>query len=261
MNKSTHNERYKRQIRLPEFNENAQEILNQTRALIVGAGGLGAPVMQYLAAAGVSLSIYDDDRIEVSNLNRQILFNESDVGKYKAECAKERLEAQNPQISIRSHPERVTIQNARALVREADLVVDCSDGLPLKFLVNDACVVEKRPLVHGAASAFSGQALLVKEGGACLRCLFEGVPPAGTVPTCREVGVLGSTVGVVGAFMANMALQHLIKSTDFGGRFYSFDLKEGMRAIKLSKRAGCEVCGESPSIDASDPEDYRAADA
>ena len=167
-------ERHSRQLLLPEVGEAGQRALAGARALVVGCGGLGAPVVQYLAAAGVGhLSLYDDDVVERSNLNRQLLHREVDIGRWKAERASEWVQALDPALVVQAHVERVTTQSARTLVAAHDIVLDCTDGLPNKYLLNDACVREDTPLIHGAATAFDGQLLVVPGAtGPCLRCLW-----------------------------------------------------------------------------------------
>lgn len=255
--------RYARQLVLAEVGHEGQARLSRARVLVVGCGGLGAPVIQYLAAAGVGhLILVDDDVVEVSNLNRQVLFSEADLGQRKAERAAAVASALHAGLRVEARVERLhggTIQRA---VREADLVVDATDGLPTKFLLNDACVLEDRPLVHGAATGFSGQVLLVPgRRGPCLRCLFEEPPPAGTVPTCRESGVLGAVTGVVGSFMAAEAVKWILGNPQtLVGRLLTVDvLTPVVRPIRFGRRASCAACGDVPSVDLRNASDYERA--
>lgn len=254
-------ERHGRQLLLPEISAEGQERLSLARVLVVGCGGLGAPVIQYLAAAGVGrLTLADDDQVELSNLNRQVLHRSADVGRKKAERAAEWVRELDEALTVVPLLARVGVRNARELVREHDLVVDCTDGLPQKFLLNDACVLEDVPLVHGAATAFSGQVLVVPgASGPCLRCLFEDVPPPGTVPTCQEAGVLGGTVALVGSLMALEAVKHLARVGEVpAGRFLSVDaLEPSLRPVRFSRRADCAACGDEPEVDARTPADYE----
>lgn len=254
-------ERHGRQLLLPELGPEGQARLDDARVLVVGCGGLGAPVIQYLAAAGVGrLTLCDDDDVELSNLNRQVLHRAADVGRKKAERAAEWVRELDPELSVSAVPLRLGVGNARERVREHDVVVDCTDGLPGKFLLNDACVIEDKPLVHGAATAFSGQVLVVPgAAGPCLRCLFEDVPPPGTVPTCQEAGVLGGTVALVGSLMALEVVKLVARVGDVvGGRFLTVDaLEPSVRAMRFSRRADCAACGDEPEVDARTPADYE----
>lgn len=254
-------ERHGRQLLLPEISAEGQARLARARVLVVGCGGLGAPVIQYLAAAGVGrLTLADDDQVELSNLNRQVLHRSADLGRKKAERAAEWVRELDEEIGVMPLLERVSVGNARELAREHDLVVDCTDGLPAKFLLNDACVLEDVPLVHGAATAFSGQVLVVPgASGPCLRCLFEDVPPPGTVPTCQEAGVLGGTVALVGSLMALEVVKRLAGVGEVpAGRFLSVDaLEPSLRPTRFSRREDCVACGDEPEVDARTPADYE----
>jgi adenylyltransferase/sulfurtransferase len=259
--------RHSRQLLLPEVGEVGQARLAAARVLVVGCGGLGSPVIQYLAAAGVGrMTLCDDDVVEASNLNRQLLHRAADVGRRKAERAAEWVSELDPQLEVHARTDRLSTGNAREAVRDHQLVVDCTDGLPVKFLLNDACVMEDVPLVHGAATGLSGQLLVVPgRAGPCLRCLFEDVPPAGTVPTCQEAGVLGATTALVGSLMAMEAIKRLLeRSDDQPGRFLSIEaLRAEVRPLRFGRRADCAACGDEPEVDARTPDDYapRACEA
>lgn len=246
-----------------EIGPAGQASLASARVLVVGCGGLGAPVISSLAAAGVGhLTLVDDDTVEASNLNRQVLFTEADVGRRKAEVAAERARQLGGAVEVVARTERLAAGGARAAVRGCSLVVDCADGLPTKFLLNDACVREDVPLVHGAATAWSGQVLVVPgRRGPCLRCLFEGPLPAGALPTCRTAGILGAVTGVVGSFQAAEAVKLLVGNTNvLAGRLLAIDvLTPSVRAVAFPRRADCPACGDAPSVDGTNPADYDAA--
>lgn len=254
-------ERHGRQLLLPEIGADGQARLARARALVVGCGGLGAPVIQYLASAGVGhLTLCDDDRVELSNLNRQVLHRSVDVGRHKAERAAEWVRELDGALEVEPLRARVGVGNARELARAHDVIVDCTDGLAGKFLLNDACVLEDVPLVHGAATGFSGQVLVVPGArGPCLRCLFEDVPPPGTVPTCQQAGVLGGTVALVGSLMALEAVKLLAGAAEApAGRFLSVDaLEPSLRPTRFSRRPDCAACGDEPEVDARTPADYE----
>lgn len=253
--------RHARQIALPELGPGGQLRLARARVLVVGCGGLGAPVVQYLAAAGIgALTLVDDDVVEPSNLNRQVLFGEADVGRRKAERAAEVVGAIDPGIAVEALVQRLTGAGARRQVAAHDLTIDATDGLPMKFLLNDACVLEDKPLVHGAATAWSGQVLVVPgRSGPCLRCLFEEPPPVGTVPTCRTAGILGAVTGVIGAFMAAEAVKVIVSHPrTLVGRFLAVDvLTPQVRELAFTRRARCRACGDAPDVDVTNAADYQ----
>ena len=241
--------RYARQLVLPEVGEKGQEKLKRSRVLVIGAGGLGSPVLYYLAAAGVGkLGIVEMDRVEPSNLNRQILYTEADVGRPKAEAARERLLALNPHIEVVAYPERFTARLAERIVPEYDLLVDSSDNFPTRFLTNDAAVLFDRPLVHGSIYRFEGQiSLFHYQGGPCYRCLYKKPPSR---PAGGEAGVLGALPGVVGAWMAMEALKALLGIGEpLSGRLLFYDaLTAETRRFAFPRDPACPVCGENPSI-------------
>lgn len=256
-------ERHGRQLLLPEVGPVGQERLDAARVVVVGCGGLGAPVIQYLAAAGVGhLTLCDDDVVERSNLNRQVLHTDADIGAPKVLSAARFVRALDPHLHVDARQARVGVGEVRALIRGHDLLVDCTDGLPMKFLLNDAAVAEDVPLVHGAASAFAGQAMFIPgRSGPCLRCLFEDMPPPGTVPSCQVTGVLGATVALVGSLMVNLALHHLARRPGpEAGKFLVVDaLGPAVRTVRVPSRRDCGACGAEPLFDATVAEDYTPA--
>lgn len=203
--------RYQRHLTLAGFGPAGQEKLKRGSVLVIGAGGLGCPALLYLAAAGVGrLVIVDSDRVEVSNLQRQVLYRESDAGAWKAIAAAHHLRSLNPAITIEPHTARFTRHNALALVRDVDVVLDGSDNFATRYLVNDACVLGDRPLVYGAIQGFTGQASVFNwRGGPTYRCLFPEPPEAGTVPNCAEAGVLGVLPGLIGTVQATETIKLL----------------------------------------------------
>ena len=252
--------RYARQLVLPELGPVGQERLRSARVLVVGCGGLGAPVIQQLAAAGVGgMTLVDDDVVEVSNLNRQTLFGEADVGDRKAVVAAGFVRRLDSDIDVQPLVERVTTARARRLVAAHDVTVDCSDGLPTKYLLNDAAVRERRPLIHGAATAWSGQVLVVRSPqGPCLRCLFPSLPPRGSLPTCRTAGILGAVTSVVGSFQAAEAVKVLVGDPRaLSGRFLAIDVLEpSTRVMTFPRDPACPACGDLPICDAEHDADY-----
>ena len=202
---------YARQLSLPEWGAQGQQKLKKARVLVIGAGGLGCPVLTYLAAAGVgTLGITDFDRVEMSNLHRQVLYTVADVGRPKAEAAAERLRSQNPYIHIDTYTEGLNRDNALTILKNYDLVVDGSDNFPTRYLVNDACVLLDIPLVFGSIYKFEGQVSVFNHrGGPTYRCLYPTPPGEGEVPNCAEVGVLGVLPGIVGSLQALEAIKLL----------------------------------------------------
>jgi adenylyltransferase/sulfurtransferase len=244
--------RYGRQLILPEVGVRGQERLLAASALIVGAGGLGSPAALYLAAAGVgTLGLIDDETVALSNLHRQILHATEALGRPKVLSAQARLEALNPEVSVRAHQERLTAANASELIRAYDVVLDGSDNFPTRYLVNDACVLLGKPLVHGGVVHLRGQVLTVlPRRSACLRCVFPEPPPAGAIPSCQEAGVLGSTAGIMGSLMAHEALKLLLGLGEpLADRLVVFEGGPSrFREVPVRRNSNCAVCGEAPSI-------------
>jgi molybdopterin/thiamine biosynthesis adenylyltransferase len=247
-------ERYSRNILLKEIGVKGQEKLLSGKALIVGAGGLGAPAAMYLAAAGVgTIGIADPDEVDLSNLQRQIIHSTADVGLAKIESARRTIEALNPGVKVIAVKEALTSENALKLISGYDLVLDGTDNFPAKFLINDACVIAKKPFVHAGIIRFTGQLITyAPDRGPCYRCLFPAPPPPGAVPTCRQAGVIGAMAGVIGSLQAMEAVKLMTGAGELLlGSLLTYDaLKMEFRKIKVGRRPSCPVCGDNPSITA-----------
>ncbi|MBN1318040.1 MAG: HesA/MoeB/ThiF family protein [Anaerolineales bacterium] len=243
-------DRYDRNIKLENFGKSGQEKLLNSRALVIGAGGLGSPAIYYLAAAGVgALGIADGDIVDASNLQRQILHTVSDIGKLKTASAKEKIERLNPDVKVAEYPQAVNRNNIEAIICDYDFILDCTDDLRSKFLINDACVLLKKPFCHCGVLGFSGRILTFVPGHACVRCAFEE-PIRSATPTARDVGILGATVGTLGAMQAGEAIKYLSGS---GKPFKDFvlhiDLLKGSnKRITVKRDKKCPVCGINPTI-------------
>lgn len=240
--------RYSRHLNLEGVGAEGQEKIKSARVLVIGVGGLGSPVAMYLAAAGVgTIGLADDDVVEATNLQRQVLYGNDDVGRYKAERAAERLKAQNPGIHVNVYRTRVDTENIRELVRDYDFIIDGVDNFSTKFLINDACVIEKKPFCHGGVVQFHGQVMTYVPGnGPCYRCIFEEIPPAGTVGNCSELGVMGAMVGMVGTIQAMEAMKYILGMGELlTGSLLTVDgLTMGFRKVRFPRpRKGCPVCG------------------
>jgi molybdopterin/thiamine biosynthesis adenylyltransferase len=234
-------------------------VLAGSRVLVVGMGGLGCPAAIALARSGVStIGIADDDLVEVSNLHRQILFEDRDVGRPKVSAAAKKLAALAPFATIVAHETRLLPPNAIDLVRAYDVVVEGSDNFATKFLAADACRIAEKPIVHGAAVRWHGTALAVGPGGSpCYRCLFEDLPRE-NAPNCAEAGVVGPMVGVVAAVQADLALA-ILRGEDVLGTLFTFDGKTlDSRRRRIGRREGCDLCSERRSITTIEPSRYIA---
>jgi adenylyltransferase/sulfurtransferase len=244
--------RYSRHIILPEVGGKGQKKISEAKVLMVGAGGLGCPVGYYLAAAGVgTIIIVDNDEVELSNLQRQIAHSVNTLGVNKADSAKKTYEALNPDVNVITVKERINSKNILDLMKDADIVVDGTDNFPTRYLINDACVLQKKPLVSGAILRFEGQVTTIVPGeGPCYRCLFEEPPPAGLVPSCQEAGVLGVLPGVIGALQATEVLKIVLGKGDLlMGKLLIYDaLGVNFRRVKIPKNDDCPVCGKNPTI-------------
>ena len=240
--------RYSRHLNLEGVGREGQEKIKSARVLIIGAGGLGSPVAMYLAAAGVgTIGLADDDVIEATNLQRQVLYRDSDVGMHKADRAAERLKAQNPGIHVDVYRTRVDGDNIRELIRDYDFIIDGVDNFPAKFLINDACVMEGKPFCHGGVVQFHGQVMTYVPGrGPCYRCIFEEMPPAGTVGNCLELGVMGAMVGIIGTIQAMEAMKYILGVGELltGCLLTVEGLTMNFRKVKFPRpRRDCPACG------------------
>jgi len=245
--------RYSRHLILPEVGLAGQKRIKAASVLCIGAGGLGSPIAMYLAAAGIGkIGIVDFDTVDFSNLQRQILHTDADVGRSKAESAKETIRGINPHCEVVIHNTRISSENALDLIRPYDIVVDGTDNFPTRYLTNDACVLLKKPNVYGSIFRFEGQASVFAPhlGGPCYRCLYPEPPPPGMVPSCAEGGVLGVLPGIIGCIQTNEILKlALNKGTTLVGRlllFNALDMK--FRELKLRRDPACPVCGDHPTI-------------
>lgn len=252
--------RYSRQLILPEVNADGQRRIRAARVLCIGAGGLGSPAALYLAAAGIgTLGLVDADRVDASNLQRQILYGTGDVGKPKLEAARTRLRDLNPDVEIVLHEARLTSANAQEIIASYDVVIDGSDNFPTRYLSNDVCVFARKPNIYGSVFRFDGQASVFAPhlGGPCYRCLFPEPPPPGAAPSCAEAGVLGILPGIIGLIQATEALKLIIGAGEtLAGRLLHFDaLKMKFREFNLRRDPQCPVCGDAPTIFA--PIDYE----
>ena len=232
--------RYARQITLPEIGEAGQEKLRRGSVLIVGAGGLGSPAALYLAAAGVgTIGLVDFDRVDVTNLHRQVLYGTSDVGRPKLDAAQERLADLNPEVRVMAHDARLTSENALEILRGYDVILDGTDNFATRYLVNDACVLLGKPNVYGSIFRFDGQvSVFATSDGPCYRCLYPEPPPPGLVPSCAEGGVLGILPGIVGSLQATEAIKLIAGIGEtLAGRLLLFDaLRTTFRVMKVRRR-------------------------
>jgi len=245
--------RYSRHLILPEVGMAGQKKICSTSVLCIGAGGLGSPIAMYLAAAGIGrIGVLDFDKVDFSNLQRQIIHGTSDVGRPKTISAKETINGINPNIDVVIHETRISSENALEIISQYDIVVDGTDNFPTRYLTNDACVLLKKPNVYGSIFRFEGQASVFAPhlGGPCYRCLYPEPPPPGMVPSCAEGGVLGVLPGIVGTIQATEILKLALgKGSSLVGRlllFNALDMK--FRELKLRRDPECPICGDKPTI-------------
>ncbi|OGC04711.1 adenylyltransferase [candidate division WOR-1 bacterium RIFOXYA12_FULL_43_27] len=244
-------ERYSRHIILKNVGGVGQEKLLAGKVLIIGAGGLGSPAAMYLAAAGVgTIGIVDFDRVDLTNLQRQIIHFTKDLNKEKVLSAKEKMEAINPDVKVVTHQLLLNSTNIIDIIKDYDFIVDGTDNFPIKFLINDACVIEKKAFSHGGILRFEGQTFTRTPGNACYRCVFREPPPKNAVPTCSQAGILGAVAGMLGTIQAAEALKYIIGIGDLlENRLLIFDaLKMEYRTVKIKKSKTCPICGDSPTI-------------
>ena len=245
-------ERYSRQIILEEVGGAGQEKLLSSKVLIVGAGGLGAPAALYLAAAGIgTIGIIDYDKVDLTNLQRQIIHHTADIGTEKVDSARAKIQAINPEVTVRTHQTRVTAENISEIIRQYDFIIDGTDNFPAKFLINDACYFEKVPFSHAGILRFYGQLITVLPGETtCYRCIFREPPPAGVVPSCSQAGVLGVLAGIVGSLQATEAMKYLLGVGNLlTNALLSYDaLGMEFHKVSLNRNPDCPLCGKNPQI-------------
>ena len=248
-------ERYSRHILLEEVGVEGQEKLLQSKVLIIGTGGLGAPAAMYLAAAGIgTIGLVDGDVVDLSNLQRQIIHQTKDVGKLKVESGKDTINELNPDVNVITYNEFATSENILRIIKDQDydFIIDGTDNFAAKFLINDACVLAKKPFSHAGIIRFQGQltTYIPDNNTPCYRCIFQTPPPEGMVPTCREAGVLGVMGGVVGTLQATEAIKYILGlGQTLAGYLLTYDgLKMEFKKIKINHNKKCGVCGDAPTI-------------
>ena len=258
-------ERYSRHITLKEIGVRGQKKLLSAKVLIIGAGGLGAPAAMYLAAAGVgTIGIADCDNVELSNLQRQIIHTTDDIGKPKVQSAAETIKSLDPDVEVITYHEYVNSKNIASMIAGYDFIIDGADNFPTKFLINDACVLSRKPFCHAGILRFEGQLMTYVPGiSPCYRCIFEAPPPKDAVPSCREAGVIGAMSGVIGSMQALEAVKYITGQGELlTGSMLVFDgLKMEWRKVRFPKRnPRCPVCGDTPTItELSDEEQVSCA--
>lgn len=251
--------RYARHIILPEIGGIGQERLLKARVLVVGAGGLGSPLLLYLAAAGIgTLGVVDFDRVDLTNLQRQVLYGTGDVGRLKVESAAEAVRRINPEVKVEAHADRLTAANALALVGRYDIVADGTDTFDARYLLNDACHFAKRTLVSAALLRFDGQLSTFKSWAGpphpCYRCLFREKPEPGLIPSCSEAGILGSLAGTMGTLQGTEVVKEILGiGRSLSGRLLLYDaLETSFRMLNLARDPDCPLCGDHPTFTAAD---------
>ena len=257
-------DRYSRHIIMDDVGPGGQEALLDADVLVLGAGGLGSPIIQYLAAAGVGhLGIADDDEVELSNLQRQVVHGDDDVGRKKVDSAAEFVSDLNPDVEVEKRDLRVDPDNVEGLIEGYDFVVDGTDNFRTRYLVNDACTLAGIPFSHGSIFQFEGQITTFGGGddSPCYRCMFPEAPPAGMVPNCATAGVLGVLPGTVGCIQATEAIKFVLEAGDLlDGRMVFYDaLEMEFDAVEIRKKDDCPVCGDDPAIDSVHDVEYTAS--
>jgi len=257
-------DRYSRHIVMDEVGAEGQAALRDAAVLVVGAGGLGAPIVQYLAAAGVgTIGIADDDVVELSNLQRQVIHGTDDVGRPKVDSAEEFVAGLNPDVDVEKHQLRVTADSVEELIAGYDFVVDGTDNFQTRYLVNDACTLAGVPFSHGSIFRFEGQITTFagEADSPCYRCMFPEAPPAGTVPDCATAGVLGVLPGTVGLVQATETVKYVLDEGDLlDGRMVFYDaMHMEFDTVEIAKKPDCPVCSDDPAIDSVHDVEYTAA--
>lgn len=248
-------ERYSRHIILSEVGVEGQQKLRGSKLLIIGTGGLGAPAAMFLAAAGIgTIGLVDGDKVELSNLQRQVIHHTGDVGKDKTQSARETINEMNPDVNVVTHNTWIDSSNILDIFasQDYDFIIDGTDNFSAKFLINDACVMAQKPFVHAGIIRFVGQLITYIPGAdaPCYRCLFKEPPPEGSVPTCREAGVLGVMGGVIGTLQATEAIKYIIgQGENLTGNLLTYDaLTMNFRKVEIGRNKDCVLCGEEPEI-------------
>ncbi len=243
--------RYSRHIIMSDLGSKGQRALMGSKALIIGAGGLGSPSAIYLSLAGVgTVGIVDFDVVELSNLQRQVLHHTSDVGRPKVQSALDNIKSYNPDVNVVLHETRLESENAMEIIGQYDLVINGADNFATRYLVNDACYLLNKPLVDGSILIFDGQATVFLPGQGCYRCLFPKPPPPGMVPNCAEAGVLGALTGLVGSIQATEALKYFLGiGESLSSRLLLIDaLSMSFREVRLKRNPDCPLCGDNPTV-------------
>ena len=244
-------QRYSRHIIMPQVGSAGQRKLLEAKVLMVGAGGLGSPISIYLTLAGVgTVGIVDFDTVDVTNLQRQILHQNDDIGRPKVQSARETLLSYNPDVNVIIHEEPLLSDNAMEIMADYDIVINGADNFPARYLVNDAAYLSNKPLVDGSILLFDGMATVFLPGQGCYRCLFPTPPPPGEVPSCAEAGVLGMLPGMVGTIQATETVKHILGiGESLSGRLLLIDaLEMDFRAVKLRRNPECPLCGDNPTV-------------
>lgn len=239
--------RYNRQIVVPEIGLVGQQKLAEAKVLLIGAGGLGAAAGFYLGAAGVgTIGIVDSDKVEISNLQRQIWHFTGDIGKPKVSSAKNKLKKLNPELKIKTYPEKITAKNIKKIISDYDIVLDCTDNFATKFVINDGCVALEKPFVHAGVNRFVGQCLTYLPGATCYRCVFGDLPQTAAVEPSK-LGIVGSMAGLIGTIQATEAIKYIIGQGEIlTNKLLTVDLLTlEFRKIELSKNPGCQACGNA----------------
>ncbi len=243
--------RYSRHIIMSDVGSKGQRALIASKALIIGAGGLGSPSAIYLSLAGVgTVGIVDFDVVELSNLQRQVLHHSADVGRPKVQSAYDNIKAYNPDVNVVLHETRLDSSNAMEIISQYDLVINGADNFATRYLVNDACYLLNKPLMDGSILIFDGQATVFLPGQGCYRCLFPEPPPPGMVPNCAEAGVLGALTGLVGSIQATEALKYFLGiGESLSSRLLLIDaLSMTFREVRLKRNPNCKLCGDNPTV-------------
>ena len=237
--------RYKRHTVMKEIGIQGQEKICDSKVLIIGVGGIGSPAALYLAAAGVgTIGLADGDKVDHSNLQRQIIHSASDIDRFKTISARERIAAINPDVNVVTYEIWVDELNVADIIKDYDFIIDGTDNFLAKFLINDACVLGKKPFSHGGVMAFVGQTMTYVPGSTCYRCIFKEPPPIGELPTCAEMGVFGAVVGILGTIQATEALRYIVGTGELlVNRLLTFDaLNMNFRTVKFQRNPECKVC-------------------